>query len=69
MKAAIFSFIPCVETSMVASTKVGRYIQEQLQLPLIWDETIAGQTDLDALIIINGAYAFCKHLEPLSHGR
>jgi hypothetical protein len=34
---------------------------------LIWDETIAEQTDLDALIIINGAYAFCKHLEPVSH--
>lgn len=52
---------------MVASTKVARYISEQLQLPLIWDESIKDHRDLDILILINGAYAFCKWLEALSY--
>jgi hypothetical protein len=66
-KHMIFSFIPCVESSMVASTKVARFINDQLQIPLVWDETIGEHDNLDVLIIINGAYSFCNHLEPLSH--
>jgi hypothetical protein len=67
MKAAIFSFIPATESSMVASTKVARFIRDELEIPLIWNEEIAEHRDLDALLIVNGAYAFCKHLEALSH--
>jgi hypothetical protein len=65
MRAVIFSFIPCKETSMVASTRIARFVSEELQLPLIWDERIADYTALDVLVLINGAFAFCKHLEKL----
>src|SRR5215467_8778026 len=67
MKAVMFSFIPAVETSMVASTKVALFVSNTLQIPLVWDGSIGDYTDLDILIIVNGAYAFCGHLEPLSH--
>jgi hypothetical protein len=66
MKAVIFSFIPCVDSSMVASTKVARFLEHELNIPLIWDDHIADHTNLDVLFIVNGAYAFCKALEPLS---
>ena len=66
-KAVIFSFIPAVENSMVASTHVARFVAKTLDLPLIWTEEIVEHRDLDVLIIVNGAFAFCKHLEPLSH--
>jgi hypothetical protein len=65
-KAAIFSFISVSETSMVASTKIARYIRDELQLPLIWTEKIGDYTGLDVLVLIAGAYGFCKHLEPLA---
>jgi hypothetical protein len=67
MNSIIFSFIPATETSMVASTKVARFVRDELEIPLVWDETIGEHRDLDVLLIVNGAYAFCKHLEPLSH--
>src|SRR5215204_131150 len=67
MKAAIFSFIPCPESSMVASTRIARFLQGHLDIPLIWDETIKEHDNLDVLFLIAGAYAFCAHLEPLSH--
>jgi hypothetical protein len=67
MNSIIFSFIPATETSMVASTKVARFVRDELEIPLVWDETIGEHRNLDALLIVNGAYAFCKHLEPLSH--
>jgi hypothetical protein len=67
MKARIFSFIPAKDTSMVASTKVARFVSDTLEIPLIWDASIGDFTNLDALIIVNGAYAFCGNLEPLSH--
>jgi hypothetical protein len=67
MKAVIFSFIPCPESSRVASTRVARFVSKTLGLPLIWDESIAEQKNLDVLLLVNGAFAFCKHLEALSH--
>src|SRR5580765_5975182 len=67
MKSIIFSFVPCSDRSMVASTKVARFVSDTLGIPLICDATIGEHRNLDALLIVNGAYAFCKHLEPLSH--
>jgi len=66
MKTVIFSFIPATERSMVASTKVARFLSNELQKPLIWDDQIADCTNLDLLFIVNGAYGFCKHLKELS---
>jgi hypothetical protein len=67
MKSVIFSFIPAKPTSMVASTRVARFVSETLEIPLVWDETIADYDKRDVLFIVNGAYAFCKYLEQLSH--
>lgn len=67
MKAAIFSFITCSEKSMVASVKAAFFLSKTLNLPLVDDETIELYETSDVLFIVNGAYAFCKHLEPLSH--
>lgn len=67
MKAAIFSFIPVVPKSMVASTRIASLVHGLLDIPLVWDELIEEYTDLDVLFIVNGAYRFCNVLEPLSH--
>lgn len=67
IKSAIFSFIPVTEKSMVASTKVAWFIHRELEIPLTWNADIGEMRNLDVLLIVNGAYAFCKHLEPLSH--
>lgn len=67
MNSLIFSFIPATATSMVASTKVAWFVSEQLEIPLVWNETVGEYRDLDVLLLVNGAYAYCKHLEPLSH--
>lgn len=66
MKTAIFSFVTVSDKSMVASVKVARFVRDTLRVLLVDDERIAEHDDLDALLIVNGAYAFCKHLEPLS---
>jgi hypothetical protein len=66
MKTALFSFIPVSSRSMVASTRIALFLQEQLGIEAIWDERIEGHTDLDILFIVNGAFAFCKALESLS---
>ena len=57
MKAKIFSFVKVSDSSIVASVRIARFIRDVLQLPLVWDESIADEA-LDVLIIVNGAYAF-----------
>lgn len=66
MKAVIFSFIPVSTKSMVASTRIARFLEGELQFPCVWTEEIEKHSDLDVLIIVNGAYAFSQALEPLS---
>lgn len=63
-KVKIFSFIKHVDTSMIASARIARFIGGELGFPITVDDTIADEP-LDLLIIVNGAYAFCKHLEAL----
>jgi hypothetical protein len=64
MKAKIFSFVKCPDTSIIASVRIARFVSDRLQLPIVTDQTIADEK-LDVLVIINGAYAFCSFLEPL----
>lgn len=66
MKTALFSFIPVSDNSMVASTRIASFVGNELQMECIWDDKIADHTNLDLLFIVNGAYGFCKVLEPLS---
>lgn len=63
-KVKIFSFIKNVDTSMIASARIARFISAELGVPVTTDEQVA-EHPLDLLIIVNGAYAFCKYLEPL----
>lgn len=64
--AAIFSFVRVSENSMVASVRIARWLANFLEAPLVWDQCIGDLRSLDTLIIVNGAYGFSKHLEPLS---
>jgi hypothetical protein len=63
VKAAILSFLNVRQDTMVVSTKIARYVADALDLPVVCDESIADQTDLDVLVIVNGAYGFCKFLQ------
>lgn len=64
MKAKIFSFVKCPETSIIASVRIARFVAGELELPIVTDGTVADEA-LDVLVIVNGAYAFCKDLPAL----
>jgi len=64
MKSAIYSFMAISDNSMVASVKLAKFLSFTLQLPLTSDARTLDK-DLDVLIIVNGAYAFAKHLQEL----
>lgn len=57
MKAKIFSFLKMNHNMVFPSAKITRRIARQLDLDIVWDESIANE-DLDVLMIVNGAYAF-----------
>lgn len=63
-KIKIFSFIKHYQTSMIASARIARYVSDEIGVPVVVDDTVADEP-LDLLIIVNGAYAFCAHLEAL----
>jgi hypothetical protein len=68
----MFSFVRISENSMVASVRIARWLQKTLgdmtmsDIPLVCGAEIGDMTNLDVLIIVNGAYGFSKVLEPLS---
>jgi hypothetical protein len=51
--------------STIASGRIGQFIANTLDLPLVWSEEVTKQPT-DDLIIVNGAFAFCKHLPALA---
>lgn len=67
-KTAIFSFVHHSENSMIASSRIATYISRRMDVP-IYDhhkvQDLEGKV-LDLLIIINGAYGFCKCLPELA---
>lgn len=65
MKVKIFSIVKPTPDSTVASTRIATFLQEQLQLPIVWDGSIADE-QLDVLVMINGATAFCNCRSELS---
>lgn len=65
-KNIIFSFVPLSDNSMVASVRIGKYLQKHLKMDATWKADIGDMTSLDTLVIVNGAYGFSKVLEPLS---
>lgn len=64
MRAKIFSFVRVSDSSMVASVRIARFVSQTLDIPVVDDDTIADER-LDLLIIVNGAFAFCKYLPEL----
>lgn len=66
MTNAIFSFVAMSRTSTVASVRIARFISKELDIPVYDDETIAIH-QWDILIIVNGAFAFCKCLPALAN--
>lgn len=64
MKAKIFSFVRMSDNSMVASVRIARFVSDTLGIPVVDDETI-GDEPLDLLVVVNGAFAFCKCLPAL----
>jgi hypothetical protein len=64
MKSSVYSFVAISDASMVASVKVAKFVASTLELTLTSDARTL-EKDLDVLIIVNGAYAFAKHLQEL----
>jgi hypothetical protein len=64
MKSAVYSFVAISDNSMVASVKVARFLASTLELPVTSDARTLDK-ELDVLIIVNGAFAFAKHLQEL----
>jgi hypothetical protein len=61
----VFSFSKPSPNSTVVSNRLATFIAKTLRLPLVYDEQIHGMRS-DILIIVNGAFAFCKHLDDLA---
>lgn len=59
--AKMFSLVRLSPNSMVASVRLAYWLAERLGVPLTWEGDIADKP-LDTLIIVNGAFAFCKYL-------
>jgi hypothetical protein len=68
VRAAIFSFTFHGENSMVASTRIANFISKKMNLRVHDHRTVDTLLDkpLELLIIINGAYGFCKCLPQLA---
>lgn len=55
----IFTFVKPSETATMSTHRVSKFIGEQLDMPLTWDESISRQ-DLDTLIIVSGGAVFSQ---------
>jgi hypothetical protein len=66
VSACVFSFARIYQDSMVASQRIALLVAKELRLPLITDENL-GEVPLhiDLLLIVNGAYGFCRCLPEL----
>ncbi len=65
-KVCVFSFARIYPGSMVASQRIARMVAEKLGVEITTDLNIDKQkSKLDLLVIINGAYGFCRCLPAL----
>lgn len=64
----VWAFSKPTPESTVASGRIATFIAETLKLQLVWDNgwSWPNPINIDTLIIVNGAFAFCKHLETLA---
>ncbi len=67
MKTVLFSFLGDSPGSIIPSSRIARFVAKELKVPAYWnDAAIAEEKKIDVLIIVNGAYAFCRCLEELA---
>lgn len=64
MRAKIFSMVKPDGNTVVASARIARFLRDELRLPLTCDASVASEK-LDVLLLVNGAFAFCKDLPAL----
>lgn len=64
MRNVVFNFSKPSPESTVASNRIALFASEVLNLPLLYDGRVASEPS-EVLIIVNGAFAFCKHLAEL----
>jgi len=65
MKTKIFTFIKPSETATMFSHKIARFISNEIEEPITWNDDI-GKQDLDTLFIVGGGVPFCSHLFALA---
>lgn len=63
---AMFSFLGDHAGSMIPSTRITRMIAEELDVPTYWNTADVEEVQAKVLIIVNGAFAFCKVLPQLA---
>lgn len=66
MNTVLFAFAKPSDRSMVVSPRIATFIAKTLRVPLCYDERILEHKKPDVLILVNGAFAFCKHLESVA---
>jgi len=68
VNAVVFSFARIYPDSMVASQRIALLVAKELNLPLLTDLNIGKDAPkrLDLLLIVNGAYGFCRCLPELA---
>lgn len=65
MRSAVFSFIKASPDSKIPSARIATYLGQQVGAKVIDDARIA-KGKWDVLFVVNAAFAFCRHLEPLA---
>jgi hypothetical protein len=67
IKGVVFSFLALHEGSVIPSVRIARRVAERLKLPLQdqrnFDPSVVNKDGV--LVLVNGAYAFCKVLQEL----
>jgi len=64
MKRALFTFSKPNPEGVVATSRIAKFLENELELEIIYDKSIANET-YDVLYIVGGAFAFCKVLPEL----
>lgn len=67
MRAALFNFMRDNPGTIIPSNRIARYVRDRLRVTAFWmDPAISEERDLDVLLIVNGAFAFCKVRDDLA---
>lgn len=67
MRAAIWTFAKPSHGSIIASHRIAHALAKWGKMPIVYDLTSASFVGYpDTLFVVNGAYAFCKHLPLLA---